>query len=259
MPRQSRLCIPEYPHHVIQRGNNRQSIFLDNEDRQTFLRKLRLASERYACDIHAYVLMDNHTHFLMTPYTADGISKAMQHIGQCYVRYFNDKYDRTGTLFEGRFKSSVIDADAWLFSCHRYIEMNPVRAGMVKQASEYRWTSHQANAYGRSDPLVTPHRCLLGLASDPAKRMTLYRRMFLAGLPEAEVDRISKSTDHYVPLGNRDFVSRLEQVTGIKLSFRQHGGDRRSPSHAFQGVRVLETAASSPGCKNRGISSALTP
>ncbi len=158
MPRQPRLVIPDHPQHVIIRGNNREAIFYSDEDYRFFLDKLKQACDKHQCDLHAYVMMTNHVHLLMTPYTESGISKAMQMLGRYYVQYFNYAYHRTGTLWEGRYKAALIDSENYLLTCYRYIELNPVRAeGMVQHPAEYPWSSHRFNALGKIDALVASH------------------------------------------------------------------------------------------------------
>ena len=158
MARLPRFVIPGQPQHVIVRGNNREPIFYAEEDYRFYLEKLQQACEKHQCDLHAYVLMTNHVHLLITPHTEDGISKSLQMLGRYYVQYFNHTYQRTGTLWEGRYKATLIDSERYLLTCYRYIELNPVRAeGMVDHPSEYPWSSYRYNVVGESDPLVVPH------------------------------------------------------------------------------------------------------
>ena len=156
MARLPRFVLPGHPQHIIIRGNNREPVFATNEDYRFFLDKLADAAKKHQCDIHAYVLMTNHIHLLATPNTLDGISKMMQMLGRYYVQYFNSTYKRSGTLWEGRYKASLIDSESYALLCYRYIELNPVRAGMVEHPSEYPWSSYRANALGQYDALVTP-------------------------------------------------------------------------------------------------------
>nr|WP_305908179.1 transposase [Methylomarinum sp. Ch1-1]MDP4520991.1 transposase [Methylomarinum sp. Ch1-1] len=159
MSRLPRFVLPGQPQHVIQRGNNRHIIFVVEEDYQYYLSKLTEACEKHHCDIHAYVLMTNHVHLLITPYVGNGISKVMQSVGRYYVQYFNRRYQRTGTLWEGRYKATLLNSDQYFLVCSRYIELNPVRAGMVKSPEDYRWSSYRGNALNDDDPLLTNH-CL---------------------------------------------------------------------------------------------------
>ena len=146
MARLPRYAVPGQPQHVIQRGNNRSVMFLRPADYVRYLDNVRAACDQHGCAVHAYVLMTNHVHLLMTPTNAGGISRVMQSVGRRYVRYFNQSYQRTGTLWEGRYRAAAIDSEQYLFACYRYIERNPVRAGMVDDPADYRWSSHAANA-----------------------------------------------------------------------------------------------------------------
>ena len=157
MPRKPRFYIAGMPVHVVQRGNNRQPRFFDDADYSAYLKWLREAAEKYGCAIHAYVLMTNHVHILATPEDTNGISRMMQYVGRWYVPYINKTYGRSGTLWEGRYKSSLIDAANYFLACSRYIEMNPVRAGMVSQPWDYVWSSYACNAEGKADKVVQPH------------------------------------------------------------------------------------------------------
>ncbi len=167
MPRKQRFFLAGVPAHLVQRGNNRQAVFYDDSDYRAYLGWLVEGAQRYGCAIHAYVLMTNHVHLLLTPRDRDSISRLLQYVGRRYVAYVNHRYGRTGTLWEGRFKASVIDASEYLLRCYRYIELNPVRAGMVDSPRGYRWSSYRANAQGAADPAVSPHevmRCILAWA-----------------------------------------------------------------------------------------------
>ena len=157
MPRKPRLYLPGIPCHVIQRGNNRDVCFAAEEDYQAYVEWLRDGAERCGCAVHAYVLMTNHVHLLVTPQDKEGVSRLMQSVGRRYVQYFNYSYDRSGTLWEGRYKATLIDSDQYLLTCMRYIELNPVRAGMVKHPLDYPWSSYAANARGQDNLLITPH------------------------------------------------------------------------------------------------------
>jgi len=154
MARLPRFIIPDQPQHVIVRGNNRDPIFFDDVDYQFYLEKLKQACEKHECDLHAYVLMTNHVHLLITPHTQHGLGKVMQMVGRYYVQYFNHSYQRTGTLWEGRYKATLIDSERYLLTCYRYIELNPVRAGMVEHAADYPWSSYRFNASGQENTLV---------------------------------------------------------------------------------------------------------
>jgi putative transposase len=190
VPRQRRFFVPEQPLHVIQRGNNRCTIFTRDEDYLVFRDRFADACRRYDCLVHAYVLMTNHVHLLMTPRAENSIASVMQSVGPRYVRYFNDRYGRTGTLWEGRYRAALIDSDRYLFSCYRYIEMNPVRAGLVSHPRQYRWSSYSANALGQPDVLVAPHERLCALGDDSERRTAAYRALFDQVLDEQEVTHL---------------------------------------------------------------------
>ena len=195
MPRALRACPINIPQHIIQRGNNRQTCFANEEDFANYAQWLRDASLRYAVDIHAWVFMTNHVHLLVTPKQEGGISAMMQHLGRRYVRYFNSRYERSGTLWEGRFKSCLIDSDAYLFQCQRYIELNPVRACMVKNPDNYRWSSYHAHARGIDTQIWTPHPLYLALGDNKTQRIKAYRELFTKTLTSEVIERISHSLE----------------------------------------------------------------
>jgi putative transposase len=189
---------------VIQRGINRSAIFTLPGDYHLYRTCLGEACERHHCRIHAYVLMGNHVHLLMTPECEVGISKVMQSVGRRYVRYFNTVRQRTGTLWEGRFRATAIDTERHLLTCYRYIELNPVRAGLVKDPAEYRWSSYGANAYGRSDSLVTPHARYLALAATSTDRRSVYRHLFEQVLDADTLLGVRTATHYAWPLLGSD-------------------------------------------------------
>jgi putative transposase len=178
MARTPRYSIPGQPHHVIQRGNNRMTIFTAEDDFHFFYDSLRTSSTRFACQIHAYVFMTNHVHLLLTPPDARAMGTMMLSLGRRYAGYFNRRYARTGTLFEGRYRASVIDSDSYLLSCYRYIEENPVRAGLARDPSAYRWSSYRANALGVANTVVTQHDRFLSLGRTSNERRSAYRALF---------------------------------------------------------------------------------
>ena len=212
MPRQARLRVPGIPLHIIQRGSNKSACFAEDRDFRVYLSLLDELAPLYGCAVHAYVLMTNHVHLLVSPGRVDGPSMVMKHIGQRFVQYINRKYQRSGPMFEGRFRSCLVDSEAYLLTCHRYIEMNPVRAGMVDHPSAYPWSSYGANAEGLPSDIIVPHPLYLSLADDAEDRRTRYRRMF--DVPEsAEVLRqIREATHAGVALGRDSFVKGLPQA-----------------------------------------------
>lgn len=228
MPRKPRIVIPGQPSHVLQRGNNRQAIFFAGEDYRVFLETLEAACEKYGCEVHAYVLMTNHVHLLMTPAERDSLSLVMQSVGRRYVRYVNDTYRRSGTLWEGRFKCSLIDTVNYLLTCFIYVEMNPVRAGMVEAPQQYRWSSFRANALGRYDAVLTPHELYEALGSNAEERQQAYRSLFSRCFDSATLTDIRESIENDVPLGNTWFKKQIEETLKRRIDRCAHGGDRRS-------------------------------
>jgi putative transposase len=226
--RQPRFVLPGHPQHVIQRGNNRHVIFADEADYRFYLDALNEACERFACHVHAYVLMTNHVHMLMTPDDAAGISKVMQSLGRRYVQYFNCRYRRTGTLWEGRYKAALLDTEAYLLTCYRYIELNPVRAGMVTRPGAYCWSSHRCNALGESNVLVTPHPLYLQLAESAQQRYRAYRTLFSFALEENAVHAVREATNKAWVLGDERFRLEIEDLLMRQPAPKSRGGDRKS-------------------------------
>lgn len=218
MARLPRLTLAGYPHHVIQRGNNRQPIFASEADYRFFLDLLQDNAAKFEVAIHAYVLMGNHVHLLATPKTADGLSQMMQAVGRRYVRYFNDRQQRTGTLWEGRYKSTVIQSERYLLACMAYIDLNPVRAGMVAQAQDYRWSSHAHYIGHTVDKLITPHALLWELGNTPFAREAAYADLVAAGLQASQQQALTAATQSGWALGDADFVDDLQKRTERRVS-----------------------------------------
>lgn len=231
MARLPRFDIPGQPQHVIQRGNNRAAVFASEDDCLYYLDKLAGAADKHDCELHAYVLMTNHVHLLITPRSRDAIGRAVQQLGRHYVRYFNDRYRRTGTLWEGRFKSVPIDTESYLLLCMRYIELNPVRAAMVARPSEYRWSSYRANAEGQCDSLLTAHPVYERLGKGASERHAAYRALFEPALPGAEIQALRDATNKGWPFGDEEFRRRMEQESGRRANPLPRGGDRRSEAY----------------------------
>jgi len=201
MPRTARAVVPGIALHAIQRGNNRGRCFFRESDRTVYLSYLRRFAAPCGCLVHAYCLMSNHVHLLVTPQTADACGLLMKRLGQHYVQYVNRAHRRTGTLWEGRFRSCVAASERYVLACYRYIELNPVRAGMVSHPHEYRWSSHCANALGESDGLLAPHPAYATLAESDAQRVIQYRGLFDAALDPRLVDEIRGATRNGRALG----------------------------------------------------------
>ena len=227
MARQPRLTVPGYPHHVIQRGNNRQPIFLDDADRLRFLGLLAEQAEKHQVALHAYVLMDNHVHLLLTPQTEAGLPQFMQAVGRSYVRGFNERHGRTGTLWEGRYRSSLIETDRYMLACMTYIDLNPVRAGMVAEPAAYPWSSHRHYIGQQFDKLVSPHALVWSLGNTPFAREDAYRALVEAGLRPADQAALTRSVLTGWALGSAGFLQSLEQNTQRRVVPAQAGRPRR--------------------------------
>jgi len=223
MPRKIRFYLPGLPVHAVQRGHSREAVFYEDADYRAYLGWLREAAERYHCAIHAYVLMANHVHILAAPRDSQGISRMIQYVGRRYVPYINYHYGSSGTLWEGRYKASLVHDDDYLLTCMRYIELNPVRADMVNHPREYRWSSYRANAEGREDPLITPHRLYLALGRTIAQRKEAYRALFKAHIDEENMKQIRSAWQTGTPLGNDRFKAKVEAKLKTKVGHARRG------------------------------------
>ena len=223
MARLPRLTVPGYPHHVIQRGNNRQAIFASDHDYAALLQLLAENAVRFEVAVHAYVLMSNHFHLLATPATVDGLPQMMQAVGRRYVRYFNDRQGRSGTLWEGRYRSTVIDTDRYLLACMVYMDLNPVRAGLVERPEQYPWSSHRHYLGLVQDKLVTPHSLLWALGNTPFAREEQYAELVRAGLGAGQQQALTDSALSGWVLGDANFVADLQKRTQRRLSKAQPG------------------------------------
>jgi putative transposase len=223
MARLPRLTLPGYPHHVIQRGNNRQSIFLSAADYPVMLGLLEENARKFGVALHAYVLMANHFHLLATPTSDGGLPQMMQAVGRGYVRYFNDRHGRTGTLWEGRYRSTVLQADRYLLACMAYIDLNPVRAGLAKDARDYPWSSHGHYVGMRTDKLLTPHPLFWQLGNTPFAREAAYAELVHAGITPAQQAALTRSSLGGWALGSDEFVANLQKSTARRVSKAQPG------------------------------------
>lgn len=217
MPRQPRFCPAGYPVHVIQRGNNRHDIFACEEDLAFYAGWLQEGAEKHNVLIHAWVFMTNHVHLLLTPSSDQATSHLMQFLGRQYVRRFNYRYQRTGTLFEGRFRSSLVESDRYLLACLQYIELNPVRAGIVTDPGDYPWSSYRCHAYGEAAPLWSIHPRYEALAATPSKRQAVYRKRISDALNTEAIARIRHCVNTGLVLGSEGFreqVGRLRPESG---------------------------------------------
>lgn len=227
MPRPPRIEFAGIPQHVVQRGNDRQPCFLGAADHERYLRGLQEAAFEHACRVHAYVLMTNHVHLLVSPATVGGVSRMMQQLGRSYVGYFNARHHRTGTLWEGRFKSSLVDGDRYLLTCYRYIEMNPVRAAMVTAPGDYRWSSHAGNALGEPDAIVTPHSRYLALGRDDIERRAAYRELLRLSISDDDLAAIRNHVQQQRALGTARFQAAIEAMSGRCAHVRPRGRPAR--------------------------------
>jgi putative transposase len=230
MARQPRPILPGIALHIVQRGNDRLNCFRRDADYLYFLRNLRELAVEVGCAVHAYCLMTNHVHLLVTPAAADACAVLMRNLGQRYVQWFNHVHERTGTLWEGRFRSFLVESAAYVLACYRYIEQNPVRAGMVRSAAEYPWSSYHANAGLRLDPLVTPHVEYLSLSENPSNRHSAYRRLAEDSLEADELTRIREAAQNSVPLGGEAFKARVEIDLGRRIGRAKRGRPRKMGS-----------------------------
>ena len=229
MPRQPRYFIPGIPQHVVARGNDRQAVFFREDDYKRYLAALRKAATACGCQVHAYVLMTNHVHLLLTPKRKQSLPLMMQAMGRTYVQRFNERHDRSGTLWEGRYKASLVQTDDYLFACQRYIELNPVRAGMVQAPGEYPYSSYRHNALGVDDALLTPHEVYLALHVRPELRRRAYRSLFRDALSEDLLARLRHETRIGGVIGSDLFRARVAADLGRALPTGQCGRPRKAP------------------------------
>ena len=224
MPRIARIIFPDLAVHVTQRGNNRGPCFFRDADYRSYLEYLQCFAERFHCLVHAYCLMTNHVHLLLTPARADACALLMKYLGQCYVQDVNKAIGRTGTLWEGRFRSCLVHTAQYVLACYRYIELNPVRAGMVAHPRDYRWSSYRHNAEGRTDAGVAPHPAYLALADDPEHRFSEYRGLLDEPLPQEKVDELRRATRSGCVAGaKRQNRGRPSKKIGTDPIFRNRG------------------------------------
>ncbi len=228
MARLPRFVIPGQPQHVILRGNNRAEIFCADEDYRFYLEKLKLACAKHGCSVHAHVLMTNHVHLLLTPQFEQSIGKTLQSLGRYYVQYFNYCYRRTGTLFEGRYKATLIDSESYLLTCMRYIELNPVRAGMIGDPADYPWSSYCHNALGQDNALVVAHSEYLRLGDSAKTRQMAYGDLFKHHLSDNSISAIRDATNKAWVLGNDHFKQRIQDQLNRRVEPKARGGDRKS-------------------------------
>lgn len=223
MPRRPRIQLDRVPLHIVQRGHNREACFFGEQDYQSYLHWLGEALGETECQLHAYALMTNHVHLLLTPKHAAAVPRLIMSLGRRYVQYINRTYRRTGTLWDSRYKSSVVQAETYLLTCQRYIELNPVRAAMVEDPAHYRWTSYRHNALGQTDSRITPHPLYMAIGATDKSRQSAYRALFRASLDDAAIDDIRLALNQNQPLGNTKFYNQIEKRLGERREARPRG------------------------------------
>jgi putative transposase len=227
MARTPRIDLPGYPQHVVQRGVDRKVCFAREWDYQRYLDELQAAAKAFECAVHAYVLMTNHVHLLVTPAATGAVSRMMQRLGRRYVGYFNTCHLRTGHLWEGRYRACLVSSDDYLLRCQRYIDLNPVRAGMVSSAAEYSWSSHRHYAFGEPNDWLCAHPTLLALGDDPDRRRSAYASLVGHGTPAEELDAMRTHLRQGRPWGNDRFHEQIEALLDRRTEVRRRG----KPSH----------------------------
>jgi putative transposase len=216
------------PMHLVQRGINREPCFCAEENYHCYLHWLQKSAADWGCAIHAYVLMTNHVHLLITPQRADGPARLMQSLGRRYVQYINRAYKRSGSLWEGRYKSSVVQAETYLFACMRYMELNPVRAGMASDPAHYRWSSYRHNGLGPADERLVEHLLYQGLDIDPEQRQAIYRALFRSELDDDAIGDIRLALTQSQPLGDDCFAERICAKVGVRRAHQRRGRPPRN-------------------------------
>jgi putative transposase len=248
MARRPRLVLPDVPLHIIQRGNNRQACFDGESDHRVYLDLLRQSAKLANCAVHAYVLMSNHVHLLLSPADKRAPAKLMKLLGQRYVQYFNRRHGRSGTLWEGRYRSCLVQDERYLLVCQRYIELNPVRAGMVDTPADHPWSSFHANARGQRDPLITPHPIYQHLGPNDAERRASYRALFDQALPQGMLNHLRHASNGNYSFGSEQFEQAVLRAAG-RPAVPLRGG--RRPSTSVTAPRWLKLR-SDPGLMANG-------
>jgi putative transposase len=223
LPRKPRFFLADVPVHIVQRGHSREPVFFEDSDYSAYLHWVEEAADRYDCDIHAYVLMTNHIHILATPHDRQGVSRMMQYVGRHYVPYINYTYGSSGSIWEGRYKASLIHDEQYLLTCMRYIELNPVRANMIKNPSLYRWSSYRCNAQGKENKLIKPHALYQSLGRTTRERCEAYKGLFYAHLDAVDLTDIRAALQTGTPLGNDYFKEKIEKKLKTKVGQVRRG------------------------------------
>lgn len=226
-----RLTVPGIPQNIVVRGNNRELIFREDHDYLTCLNYIKQTMAKNGCALHAYALMPDHVHLLLTPLNTHSVSKALQLLARLYVQYFNQRYTRTGTLWAGRYKSALVDPEVYALNCYRYIETNPLRARLVEQLAEYPWSSYHANAMGKSDVLIKPLKAYRNLGDSRIARCRQYADLCDQRMGLEVISKIRNETNRSRVVGDQHFKARIERLLDVDLSIKSRGGDRRSQEY----------------------------
>jgi putative transposase len=232
MPRHARFMMADVPVHVIQRGHNRAACFFEPGDYAFYLEQLARLAPAAGCAVHAYCLMTNHVHLLLTPARAESCALLIKQLAQRHTQHVNRLYRRSGTLWEGRFRSCLVEREDYLMACYRYIELNPVRAGLARRPRDYRWSSYRRNAEGAAEGAVTPHALYLALGTDPSARAAAYRALCRLALDPMLVDEIRDATNGGFVLGNARFQAEIARMLGRRVARGQPGRPRKTPMAA---------------------------
>jgi len=236
MPRRPRIHLDAVPLHIVQRGHNRSACFFTDQDRQSYLNWLHEALQREHCQLHAYVLMTNHVHLLITPQQAASVSRVIISVGRRYVQAINRAYGRTGTLWDSRYKSSLVQTQRYLLLCQRYIELNPVRAGLVSDPGDYPWSSYRANALGQANGLLTEHPEYLALATDAETRRRQYRGLFSSAMDAEPIADLRLALQQNQPIGDSRFYAEIEALTGQRRELKKRGRPRQRDTAASEAL-----------------------
>jgi putative transposase len=223
MPRKPRFFLPGVPVHIVQRGHSREPVFFEDEDYRAYLYWLDESLKKYKCQLHAYVLMTNHIHLLLTPQSAQNVSLVMQYLGRHYVPYINKTYGTSGSIWEGRFKASLVQEENYLLQCMRYIELNPVTASMVKRPEQYQWSSYNFNGKGKLNPILVMHECYRDLGRIKSERLVVYQELFKAHIELNDQHAIKSSLETGTPLGDSYFKEKIEQKLKCKVGYSKRG------------------------------------
>jgi len=227
MPRIPRISIPGVPMHVVQRGNNRQAVFFHERDYTTYLNTLFESAMHYNVSVHAFVCMTNHVHLLVTPWDEHMVSRMIQRLGASYTAAINSTYSRTGSLWEGRFKSSLVDSNRYVLACYRYIELNPVRAGIVRRPADYRWSSYRHNTRSASEYPISAHPEWLAMGASPSSRRRRYAQLVYQRLHDDQIERIRYGTRKGLPTGSSRFRKEIETMLNRRLGEGRRGRPKK--------------------------------